>query len=173
MLIGADWHADWCWLILIDADWYDWCWLVLIDSDWCWLILIDADWCWLILIDADWYWLILIRIAADCCWRWCWLLLMGIVADTDCCWCLLMLMLIGADADCCRCWLLLMLWLLAVRPGLTHVKEHHRPSNGHFDLRQEPFFPQTIFGSPTPSANQFNLIDFLAELKYSKKTRTS
>ena len=39
-------------------------WLMLTDADWCWLILSNADtgWCWLI---AHWYWFWLILIDAD------------------------------------------------------------------------------------------------------------
>ena len=42
---GRTSDSDWCWLVLIDADWC-WCWLMLIDANWCWMP-IDSDWCWL------------------------------------------------------------------------------------------------------------------------------
>ena len=69
MMIYADWYADWCWLIVVDADW---CWLILIDPDWCWLALVDADICWLMLINADWCLFMLL----DDAWSWliCWLI---------------------------------------------------------------------------------------------------
>ena len=50
MMIEADWYADWCWLIVIDAGW---CWLILIDAGWFWFMLIDAYWCWLMSIYAQ------------------------------------------------------------------------------------------------------------------------
>ena len=72
MLIDMLIDAEWCWLMVIDADLLL---LMLIDSYWCWLILIDADWFWLMLIDSDWSWFLLIDS------HWCWWMLI----DAD--WC--------------------------------------------------------------------------------------
>ena len=72
----------------------DWCWFMFCDNNWCSLILIDADWCLLILIYADWWFLMLMLIDA----------------------------LDAADFDGDTVNHSISQWLLALIPGVTHLR---------------------------------------------------